>query len=105
MRRREDVDPEDEAAIAEMENSFATPEARAAEAAKIILYLLTAVPHWSAEEREAQRQYLSSQGGPLSVWSDFYGMPEASRDLEAKPPSGKTMEITARLKPIAWSKS
>jgi len=60
--------------------SFKTPEARGEDAAEYILNSLETIPRCSAEEREAQRRYLSELDVP-AFWREFYGIPQAARDL------------------------
>jgi hypothetical protein len=94
-------DPNDELS-ATVIKTFATPEARARDTANLILHMLTT--NLTAQEREAQRAHLASQGVAPSVWANFYGMPEAAKDLliEKRVISGKTTPIHLNVIGDSW---
>ena len=78
-------------------HSFSSPEARADYAADYVLHSLATIPRWSMEEREQERRRLEMIGVP-SFLREFYGMPDAARDLEPEPRSGETTPLTIPLK-------
>lgn len=82
--------------------TFKTPEARAQYSADYVLTAFRGFPQWSAETREEQRKLVTEYGLP-SLIRDFYGMPDAARDLAVKPRAVKPRSdetITIRTKPI-----
>jgi hypothetical protein len=99
-----DIPENDTENFAEFARTFETPEARADHTAKLILGMLETIPQWSQEEREAQRQYLSSMGVSASLWADFYGMPEAAKDLEIQPQSEQTISRLVNARHFRWRK-
>jgi hypothetical protein len=79
--------------------TFQTPEVRAQHSADFILTALRAFPQWSAETREEQRKIVTELGSPQLI-REFYGMPDAARDLAVKPRSGKTISISIKPEEI-----
>jgi hypothetical protein len=74
-----------DSAVSRFLRSWETPEARANYAADYILnYALRTIPHYSAKERAQARARLDSMNIP-SAWREFYGMPDAARDLTVEP--------------------
>ena len=83
---------ERDSAGAEWLQSFKSPEARAKYAAGYVLNSLETIPRLTIEEREEERRFLERVGSP-SHWREFYGMPDAARDLEIEA-RGKTIQKT-----------
>jgi hypothetical protein len=77
--------------------TFKTPEARAQHSADYVLDAFRALPQMSAETREEHRKLVTEYGTPQLI-REFYGIPDAARDLAVKPRSGKTIKISANLK-------
>jgi hypothetical protein len=75
--------------------TFKTPEARAQQSADFIITAFRAFPQWSAETREEQRKLVAEYGSP-SLIREFYGIPDAARDLAVKPRSNETITITMK---------
>jgi hypothetical protein len=98
-----EITPEDEANLhpflRRYIETFKSPEARAQQSADYILTAFRGFPQWSAETREEQRKLVSEQGSP-SLIREFYGMPDAARDLAVKPHSGETITITIKTEEI-----
>ena len=69
--------------------SFASPEARAEYSVDYVLYALR--ERLSPEEYEKRKRILNSVGVP-SFLREFYGMPDAARDLEPKSLTRKAMK-------------
>jgi hypothetical protein len=67
--------------------SFKSPEARAEYSVGYILTALREAPHQTAERREEQRKLVGMH--PV-LMREFYGMPDAAKDLVVEPRSGKT---------------
>jgi hypothetical protein len=78
--------------------SFKTPEARAEYSVEYILTALREAPHRTAERREEQRKLV---GMHPALMREFYGMPDAARDLVVKPRSGKTVPLTVDVVPVS----
>jgi hypothetical protein len=72
--------PEDEF-LKDWVESFKSPEARGKHAADYVLTSLAQIPRWSPEEREEQIKSFREWGAPQSMTDEFYGMPDAARDL------------------------
>jgi hypothetical protein len=79
--------------------TFKTPEARAQYSVDYVLTAFRGFPQWSAETREEQRKFVTEFGSP-QLTREFYGMPDAARDLAVKPGSGKTLTITMKPEEI-----
>jgi hypothetical protein len=77
--------------------SFKTPEARAEDSVDYILAALSQAPRQTAEQREEQRKLAELH--PSSM-REFYGMPDAARDLAIKPRSGKTTPMALSIDPV-----
>jgi hypothetical protein len=84
--------------------TFKTPEARAQHSADYVLTSLKVIPHWSAESREEARKLVTESGFPPFL-RDFYGVPDAARDLAVKPRSRETIKITAKLTQFELTKT
>ena len=97
------ITPEDEAKLdpflRRYIETFKTPEARAQQSADFILTAFRALPQWSAETREEQRKLVSEYGLPQLI-REFYGIPDAARDLAVKPRSDETITITMKPEEI-----
>jgi hypothetical protein len=76
--------------------TFKTPEARAQYSADFVLTAFRAFPQWSAETREGQRKLVTEYGFPTLI-RDFYGMPDAARDLAVKPRSDERASIDVKI--------
>jgi hypothetical protein len=75
--------------------SFESPQARGEYAAdRIVNYSLHTLGQLSPEERDEKRRFLRGAGVP-SWWREFYGMPDAARDLSI--PGLSTGTISDRL--------
>ena len=81
-------------------NSFNSPKARAEYAANSILSMLAAAPRMSSDERKKERQFLDEMGVP-SWWREFYGMPDAARDLEIATDKQPTKIKSKRIYPTS----
>ena len=82
--------------------TFKTPEARAQYSADYVLTAFREFPQWSAETREEQRKLVTEYGLPSFI-REFYGMPDAARDLAVKPRAvepGSDETLTIMAKPI-----
>jgi hypothetical protein len=97
------ITPEDEAKLdpflRRYIETFKTPEARAQQSADFILTAFRALPQWSAETREEQRKLVTEYGLPQLI-REFYGIPDAARDLAVKPRSDETITITMKPEEI-----
>ncbi len=100
---REDPDDPESPFIRTWIESFKSPEARGEFVANHILSAFAAIPQWTAEQREQQWQSLKAEMAPQTVLSEFYGMPDAARDLRIEQRSGETIPITLPLMPFYWS--
>lgn len=81
-------------------DSFNSPKARAEYAANSILSMLAAAPRMSSDERKKERQFLDEMGVP-SWWREFYGMPDAARDLEIATDKQPTKIKSKRIYPTS----
>ena len=72
--------------------TFKTPEARAQASVDYILLAFRAMPRASGETKEALRKLVVESGFPQLV-REFYGMPDAARDLAVKPRSGERVRV------------
>jgi hypothetical protein len=89
--------------------TFKTPEARAQYSADYVLTAFREFPQWSAETREEQRKLVTEYGLP-SLIREFYGMPDAARDLAVKPRaikprSDETITITQPIHSVVLRKT
>jgi hypothetical protein len=85
--------------------SFKTPEARAQSSVDYILTAFRAMPQWSGETREEQRKLVSESGFP-QLEREFYGLPNAARDLAVKFHSGERVLVHTEIRdPFVLQKS
>jgi hypothetical protein len=80
--------------------TFETPEARAQYSIDYVLTAFRGFPQWSAEVREEQRKLVTEYGFPTQI-REFYGMPDAARDLAVKPRSDERVRINVKMNEIA----
>jgi hypothetical protein len=84
--------------------SFENPEDRAQYSVDLVLAAFRGLSQWSTETREEQRKLVTEYGLQLLI-REFYGMPDAARDLAVKPRSDKprsdeTLTITRKIEPV-----
>jgi hypothetical protein len=94
---------EDRPAVDRWLKSYETPDARAAYVADAVLNSLRTAPAMSKSEREEQQQMLASFNVPPAFWREFYGMPNAARDLQLEKAKSSKMikiEIPIRFIPL-----
>jgi hypothetical protein len=80
-------------------DSMQTPDARAEYAANHVLALFRTLPRITEEQREENRRLV---GEHSAMMHQFYGMPDAARDLAFKPRSstGETVRFDASIQQI-----